>query len=179
MAEKLTRQEFLDHLNTFFDGTAGAVAAHGGEVLRFIGDAVLAIFPVDSSDVSRAGITHCPIKASRQAVEAVKTATKRLGEAQKELDAKGGPPLGYGIGLHVGTVTYGNIGIPDRLEFTVIGSAANKAARVESMTKELDVPVAMSSDFVEAWGGNAKSLGEFPLRGVGQPEEIFTLPEFA
>ena len=179
LAEKLTRLQFLQHLNTFFDGTAGAVAEHGGEVLRFVGDAVLAIFPVESSDGARAGITHCPIKASHQAVEAVKTATERLGEVQRELDAKGGPPLDYGIGLHLGTVTYGNIGIPDRLEFTVIGSAANKAARVESMTKELDVPVAMSSDFVKAWGGDAKSLGEFSLRGVGQPEEIFTLPDFS
>ena len=71
-------------------------------------------------------------------------------------------PLRYGIGLHLGTVTYGNIGVPERLEFTVIGAAANEAARVESMTKELKKPVLTSAAFAAAYQERLVSLGKYP-----------------
>jgi adenylate cyclase len=86
------------------------------------------------------------------------------------------PPLRYGIGLHLGTVTYGNIGIPERLEFTVIGAAANEAARIESMTKELKQPVLTSAAFAAAYGGDLLSVGKHQLKGLDGEHELFTLP---
>jgi adenylate cyclase len=85
-------------------------------------------------------------------------------------------PLRYGIGLHLGTVTYGNIGVPERLEFTVIGAAANEAARVESMTKELKQPVLTSAAFAAAYGKPLVTLGKYPLKGLEGEHELFTLP---
>ena len=87
------------------------------------------------------------------------------------------PPLRYGIGLHLGTVTYGNIGVPERLEFTVIGAAANEAARVEAMTKELKTPVLTSAAFAAAYGQEVVSLGKHPLKGLEGEHELFTLPD--
>ena len=87
------------------------------------------------------------------------------------------PRLDFGIGLHLGDVTYGNIGVPERLEFTVIGAAANEAARIESMTKTLDRQIVMSSEFAASYPGELLSLGMHELRGVGAKLELFTLPE--
>ena len=82
----------------------------------------------------------------------------------------------FGVGLHVGTVTFGNIGTEDRLDFTVIGPAVNRAARLESLTKELGVPVCASAEFNEVCTVPMKSLGKHMLRGVPEPVEVFTLP---
>jgi adenylate cyclase len=87
------------------------------------------------------------------------------------------PPLRYGIGLHVGKLTYGNIGVPERLEFTVIGTAANQAARIESMTKEVGKPVLISAAFAAAYGRELVSVGKFPLKGLEGEHELFTLPD--
>jgi adenylate cyclase len=86
-------------------------------------------------------------------------------------------PIRYGIGLHLGTVTYGNIGVPERLEFTVIGAAANEAARVESMTKELRKPVLTSAAFAAAYRGQLVSAGKHALKGLDGEHELFTLPD--
>jgi adenylate cyclase len=86
------------------------------------------------------------------------------------------PPMRYGIGLHLGTVTYGNIGIPERLEFTVIGSAANEAARIESMTKELGKPVLTSSTFAASYSGALVSAGTHRLKGLAGNHELFMVP---
>jgi adenylate cyclase len=83
----------------------------------------------------------------------------------------------FGIGLHVGPVTFGNIGTEDRLDFTVIGSAVNRAARLESLTKELHVPVCASAEFNAVCMTEMRSLGRHVLRGIPEPVEIFTLPD--
>lgn len=85
-------------------------------------------------------------------------------------------PLRYGIGLHIGEVTYGNIGTGERLEFTVIGAAANEAARIEGMCKVLDKPVLLSQTFAAAYPESLTSLGLHSLKGVKAEQEIFTLP---
>jgi adenylate cyclase len=91
---------------------------------------------------------------------------------------EGGPaPLGFGIGLHIGDVLYGNIGVPERLEFTVIGAAANTAARLEGLCKTLDIPVLISAEFAGFFPGELASVGRHGLRGVANPQEIFTLPD--
>jgi class 3 adenylate cyclase/uncharacterized protein (DUF427 family) len=166
LSNRLGREAYLAHLNRFFHCMAGAVLESAGEVLRYIGDAVLAIFPVARSGVPR---------ACEQAIAAAKLAAARIramNEAHPEL-----PPMRYGIGLHVGTVTYGNIGVPERLEFTVIGPAANEAARVESMTKDTGRTILTSSAFAAHCPGALVSAGRHRLKGIDGEHELFTLPE--
>jgi adenylate cyclase len=164
LAKSMGRRAYLRHLNRFFFCMAGAVLEAGGEVLRYIGDAVLAIFPIEAEAAP----------ACERAVQAARIAERRV----EEMNAlnPGKPPLRYGIGLHVGTVTYGNIGVPERLEFTVIGAAANEAARVEGMTKDLKQPVLTSAAFAAAYGKALVSLGKYPLKGLDGEHELFTLP---
>jgi len=162
LADSMSRTAFLDLLNQYFECVLGPVLERGGEVLRFIGDAALAIFPVGED----------PVNACEKAVEAAREAIARmqaLNEARK-------PPLRFGIGLHLGTVLYGNIGTPTRIEFTVIGAAANEAARIESLCKSLDTSLVVSEQVVRHLPGTWKALGRHALRGVGEPVALFTLP---
>lgn len=174
LAEALPRAEFLALLNAYFECTAGAVLEHGGEVLRFIGDAVLAIFPID---VKAEQPDLCPEHkaACQRALAAARSAMARLGDLNGERTGAGKPPIGFGIGLHLGEVTYGNIGVPERLEFSVIGPAANEAARIEGLCKELGQPLLTSAELARVLPENWVSLGHHPLRGVGVEREIFTL----
>jgi class 3 adenylate cyclase/uncharacterized protein (DUF427 family) len=165
LSKSMGRQAYLRQLNRFFYCMAGAVLEAGGEVLRYIGDAVLAIFPIQQN----------PAEACERAVRAARLAASRIAEMNER--HQGRAPLRYGIGLHLGTVTYGNIGVPQRLEFTVIGAAANEAARVESMTKELKKPVLTSAAFAGAYPGNLVSLGKHALKGLDGEHELFTLPD--
>ncbi len=86
-------------------------------------------------------------------------------------------PIEYGLALHVGDVMYGNIGVPERLEFTVIGSAANEAARIEGLSRELGHAVLVSGEFNRCFAGQLVSLGRHQLRGLGEVQEIFTLSD--
>jgi adenylate cyclase len=158
------REAYLQHLNRFLYCMAGAVIDSGGEVLRYIGDAVLAIFPV-AEGAARA--CERALAAARLADERIRAANAAHPEA---------PALRYGIGLHVGSVTYGNIGIPQRLEFTVIGPAANEAARIESMTKDLNRALLASGAFAAACPQPLVPLGRHRLKGVAEEHELFTLP---
>lgn len=171
IANSMSRAAFLRYLNIFFDAMAGSVVENGGEVLRFIGDAVLAIFPFETDDV------ESQRQACQKAVDAARETANRVAVANDAQLEEGMPPIGYGIGLHVGDVTFGNIGIPERLEFTVIGAAANEAARIESMTKDLSRRVIVSKTFADAYEGELEALGAFELRGVEDVRELFALPE--
>ncbi|MBT3558870.1 MAG: DUF427 domain-containing protein [Rhodospirillales bacterium] len=182
IAEKLGRVSFLNYLNRFFDCMAGAVIENEGEVLRFIGDAVMAIFPIthqsdDNCEPGDERMGSCAARdATARAVAAAHEATRRIRLANELCEVEGLPCMGYGIGMHVGHVTYGNIGTEDRLEFTVIGSAANEAARIESMSKELGRNVIVSQAFEQTYGGDDLiSLGEHNLRGVSEAQTIYTL----
>lgn len=165
LAKSMGRRAYLRHLNRFFFCMAGAVLESEGEVLRYIGDAVLAIFPIQED----AG------QACERAIRGARLAAMRIEEMNRNNPERA--PLRYGIGLHVGNVTYGNIGVPERLEFTVIGAAANEAARVESMTKELKRPVLTSAAFAAAYQGSLVSLGRHALKGLEGEHELFTLPD--
>ncbi|MDP6406554.1 MAG: DUF427 domain-containing protein [Alphaproteobacteria bacterium] len=169
LAESLPRDQFLEDLNLFFDGVAGAVLEHGGEVLRFIGDAVLAIFPVGEGGAKTA-------RACTSAIDAARDAERRMIELNEARAETGRAALGYGIGLHLGEVSYGNIGTTERLEFTVIGAAANQAARIEGLTKTLGRKILISDDFAREYPQALVSLGRHALRGVDTEREIFTLP---
>ena len=165
LSKSMPQDAYLAMLNRYFDCLAGAVIQSGGEVLRFIGDAVLAIFPIAGTDAR---------EACRRAVEAAKLACRCVEGANFARPDE--TPIRFGIGLHLGDVTYGNIGVRDRLEFTVIGASANEAARVESMCKTLGEPVVISCAFAAAYEGRLKPLGRHELKDVEGSQELFTLP---
>ncbi len=167
LAQSMSQEDFLGALNQFFDCMAGAVLDHGGQVLRFIGDAALAIFPVANSDAAA--------QARTLALTAAVEANARIVEVNEKRACKGWLPLDYGLALHVGEVIYGNIGTRDRLEFTVVGEAANYAARLESLCKSLGKPTLASVDFARHFPDRFKSLGKHAMRGIREEQEIFAL----
>jgi len=173
LADSMPRDEFLGDLNRFFDAMGGAIEDQGGEVLRFIGDAVLAIFPIEDDSGQGGGAVG---RTCYDALEAVRSAQARMSDLNEDLQSNGKAALGYGIGLHLGKVTYGNIGTESRLEFTVIGAAANEAARVESLCKTLDQQVLISGVFARECPEALVPVGKHALAGVTEEMEIYTLP---
>jgi adenylate cyclase len=161
LADSMSRREFLALLNEYFECVLGPVLERQGEVLRFIGDAALAIFPVGDK----------PAEACAKALAAAQEAFARM----DKLNEKRHSPLRFGIGLHLGELTYGNVGTPSRIEFTVIGAAANEAARIEALCKRLGVDLLVSERVARALPGAWKSLGSHTLTGVGDKMELFTL----
>jgi adenylate cyclase len=176
LADTLPRPVYLDLLNGYFECTAGAVLDNGGEVLKFIGDAILAIFPIGNHSEHP---ENCPMHraAAVAALRAVRDALSRLSKLNERREAASERPLRFGIGLHLGDVMWGNIGAPDRLDFTVIGPACNEAARLEAMCKTLERPVILSADVARLVSEPLLSLGFHGLRGVREPHELFTLAE--
>jgi uncharacterized protein (DUF427 family)/class 3 adenylate cyclase len=167
LAERLPRERYLELLNHFFECTAGPAIEKDGEVLKFIGDAVLAIFPLQ--DDPRAA-DHA-LAAAREALARI----ERFNAAQGE----GDPRLAVALALHLGEVNYGNIGIEGRLDFTVTGPAVNTVARLERLSKSLDRPIVTSGDFARLVGDEVVCLGSHELRGLSTPIEVHTPKELA
>jgi adenylate cyclase len=169
MNERLPAGEVLELLNNYLQLVGDALGANGGEILKFIGDGVMGYFPAEDA-LFLPMVTGQALAAARRLITDI--------EAANEARAAGGrDPLRFGIGLHLGDVTFGNVGTEDRLDFTVIGAAVNRASRLESLTKELHVPVLASAEFNEVCTVPMKSLGKHVLRGVPDPVEVFTLPD--
>ncbi|MGB5441968.1 MAG: DUF427 domain-containing protein [Gammaproteobacteria bacterium] len=166
LTESLDREAYLAMLNRFFDCMAGAVLDHGGEVLKFIGDAILAIFPIEDPD-SPAAAGH--------AIDAARDAQRRMAMINQQGAERGAKAIGFGVGMHIGNLMYGNIGTPGRLDFTVIGSAVNEASRIESMCKPLGQTILVSAEFARHFPDRLVSLGAHQLRGVSMAQELFTL----
>ena len=169
LSAQLGERTFLELLNDYYETTAGAVIEHGGEVLRFIGDASLAVFPIADGGQSRRAVCARAIDAARDARARGRAANERRSGA-------GLAPFSFGVGLHLGRVLYGNIGTANRLEFSVIGSAANETARIEALCKTTQRDVVLSQQVVAELGEHCPSLGNFELRGVARPVEVFALP---
>ncbi len=165
-ADTLPADDFLALVNSYFECTAGAILDNEGEVLRFIGDAVLGIFPIRADGMTAE-------EACRHAMDAAAEAQKRLAKLNTQRKKAKQDPLGMGIGLHVGDVMYGNIGVPARMEFSVVGPAANEASRIEALTKELGHTVIVSDHFAEQLDISWKSLGKHELKGKGETMEVF------
>ncbi len=172
LSETMARDAYLDTLNQFFDCMVEPIVEHGGEVLKYIGDSVLAIFPIEQPD--DAAEDACGHDACQRALAATRDARARVEALNTERAERGAAPLGYGISLHRGRLTYGNIGSAARLDFTVIGPAVNEAARIEEMTKVLGRPVLVSAAFAKSFRGTLTPLGSHPLRGVALQQEIYT-----
>lgn len=166
LADALPPIEFLQALNGYFECSAGAVLDHGGEVLRFVGDAVLAIFPIEGDETAVRGTCERAVAAAREA-------QARIVTLNLERIRSGHPPLGFGLSLHIGDVMYGNIGTPARIEYSVVGRAVNEAARMEALTKVLERPILGSGDFACHLPGGWQSLGKHQLPGVAEPIEVF------
>ena len=170
IADTLPRDGLLDLLNAYADCVVGIITAHGGEVLKFIGDGIIAIFPL----AGEGGTTGACTRAL-DAAEATLAAVEALGAAR---GAAGLSRSGLHLALHVGEVLYGNIGSRERLDFTVVGPAVNEVARIEAMCRTLDQRLVVSAAFAAAAGparARLVSLGRYALRGVRRPQELFTL----
>jgi len=165
LSEILPRDALIEMLNKYFGPMCDAVEANNGEVLKFIGDAMLAIFPMADD----------AMVACRSALSAAKTAQDALAKENELRAGQGVARINYGIALHFGDVMYGNIGSDTRLDFTVIGPAVNLTARIESMCKDLDRSLLLSADFVRISGVAAYPLGEFMLKGVGAKQPLFAV----
>jgi adenylate cyclase len=166
MAEQLGRQSYIDNLNAFFDATAGAVADAGGEILSFIGDGFLAVFPCERNQKESS-------EACKLALSAALEATHRMAETNRQRAERDEMVLDYGMGLHIGNVMFGNVGLAERLSFSVFGSAVNEVARLETLTKKYATPIIASQEFIGYCGGEWEALGSEPLRGVNAPMAVF------
>jgi adenylate cyclase len=164
-------EEAVARLNRYFGCVSPPVVAHGGEILKFIGDGMMAIFRDHQDDDGDRRACSRALEAAREALAAIDAANAASTDPDE-------PPLATGIALHHGTVAYGNIGAPDRLDFTVIGHDVNVAFRIERECSTLAVPVLMSAPFARLVEAPAVSLGRFQLRGI-EFEELFTLEEAA
>lgn len=160
LTERLEAKTLIATLNAYFEFVHDAVASYDGEILRFIGDAMLIVFPADG----RGGRED----ACRRALSAARDALTRLDAFNAEMATNTLPQIKFGIGLHVGRVSYGNVGARERLDFTVMGPAVNRTARLESLTKQVDEPLLVSTAFKELSGCDARALGAFDVKGVGE-----------
>jgi len=176
LADRLPMEELVALLNTYFEVMGGPVSRRGGEILKFIGDAMLAIFPVPPAADASMVSTRCVL-----ALEAALEAMEGLDRLNGLRTGRGEPGLGVGIALHVGEVMYGNIGAPARLDFTVIGPAVNLVTRLEALTRRLDQRLLTSAAFARAIDGRngvlaLRSHGLHPLKGLREPVEVFGPP---
>ena len=158
----------IEALGAWFDRIAGAVHAFGGEILKFIGDGVLAIFPVAG------GSPRGACDAALRAVAAARAGMAHLDAARRQ---QGLPPLPYGMALHLGEILWGNIGAADRLDFTAIGPAVNLVSRLEGLCRTLGKAVLVSGTFAAETGISLIPLGTHALRGIASPCAVFTVPE--
>ncbi len=169
LSDRLPGDEVIELLDDYFDAVATPIEQRKGEILKFIGDGMLAIFPAeDDDDFSQSSV---------YALEAAQEGLARLDAVNQVRRGVGRSELRIGIGLHLGEVIYGNVGSAGRLDFTVIGPAVNLASRIEDLTKRLGRPMLFSSAFARICPRPLVSLGFQPVRGLSEPEEVFGLSE--
>jgi adenylate cyclase len=157
----------VDILNRLFDCQVPAVERHGGEVLKFMGDGMLAIFPVVDTSALRA--------ATQSAVRAAEGAFTELDAWNRERASSGEGPLSFGLAIHVGQVGYGNIGGARRLDFTCIGAAVNLASRVEGLTGKLGKRVLLTEAAAQALSGPTRLVGAYEVKGVSPAPSVYEL----
>ena len=166
LSESAPPSEVIAALDAWFDRIAGAVHAFGGEVLKFMGDGVLAIFPV------LGGSPRSACDAALKAVAAARSGMAHLDAARRR---EGLEPLPFGVALHLGAMLWGNIGAADRLDFTAIGPAVNLVSRLQDLCRPLDRPVLVSGAFAAETNAPLIPLGEHALRGVAAPCAVFAV----
>jgi adenylate cyclase len=167
LAERLPPQELVDLLNRYFDCQVPAILDRGGEVLKFMGDGLLAIFPLTEHGEETGDVCGRMLACARKALA--------------DIDALSVPEsaehIRFGLALHVGHVMYGNIGGGNRLDFTCIGPAVNLAARMEKVAARLRHPVVASEQFAAFCPNEFTPLGEFDIAGFAEPQPVFALAD--
>jgi adenylate cyclase len=167
VADRTPAERLLAGLNEHLGAVVGAVEQHGGQVLKFLGDGLMAVFALDERSAEA---------ACADALAAAESAMAANAAINGRREAAGAPMLELDVALHLGDVMYGNVGSARRLDFTVIGPAVNEASRIEALCEPLGCHVLMSATFARACPRKLRSLGRHGLRGVASPQELFTLP---
>ena len=166
-ADQEPKEELVDLLDEYFDMLVSTIRDHGGEVLKFIGDGLLAIFPFDDGPA-----------VAKSALDASTTILRRVDELRDKRSRAGKITAEMSIALHRGDLLYGNVGSADRLDFTVIGPAVNEASRIEALCRGEQRRLIISSAFAESAAGEADRLvllGRFAPRGVSKSQQLYTL----
>lgn len=170
LAERLLPQALVNLLNQYFDCQVPAIAEHGGEVLKFMGDGLLAIFPL-AADESDTGLVCA------RALEGARQASARVAELSSHRVSIGESAVRFGLALHVGQVMYGNIGGGSRLDFTCIGPAVNLAARLEKLAARLGRTMIASAEFADQLPAQFTTVGEFSVAGFAANQTVFGLAD--
>ena len=167
LSDRLPAETVVDILNNYFDCQVAAIRTHGGEVLKFMGDGLLAVFPIDEyvGDVQQ--VCSRVLEAARESRASVDAMNYPIGEAVERFR--------FGVALHVGKILYGNIGGGNRLDFTCIGPAVNLAARLEKIAGRLNRTIVASAGFAGICAGGWTELGEFPISGFSKAERVYGL----
>jgi len=167
MSEQYDKEEIFSLLNTYFQTISDIIGKHHGEILKFIGDAVLVIFPVDE-DINSTMACTAALTAAQESFEQFKHQNTERRDQTK-------PEIQFGIGLHFGQVIFGNVGAIDRLDFTVIGPAVNLTSRLEELTKQTGDPLLISEEFANNLKISSKPVGKFHLKGIQEIQQVFTV----
>jgi adenylate cyclase len=167
MTDRAQHGEIVSLLNRWFEVVGGAIAAHGGDILKFMGDGLLAVFPLE-------GTRSATCDRALDAAAASLSGTEALNQV---LAQEGRAPLAFGIGLHLGELEFGNIGTRDRLDFTVIGPAVNLASRLQELTKLVGAPILASAAFAAEASRTLHHLGGRRVRGLQGGIEVFSPTE--
>lgn len=171
LSGRLSGADMIALLNAYFETFAGAVLANGGEVLKFMGDGLLAVFPLGDGDGARAA-ARAALAAAEQAIAGLDQLNRAAPPPLDRID--GWRPLRAGIALHEGEVFFGNIGAPERLDFTVIGPAVNEASRVEALQKIIGRDILITAAAARHLDTPLDHVGDHALRGVAEPMAIYS-----
>ncbi len=171
LSDRLPAETVVDILNQYFDCQVSAIRTHGGEVLKFMGDGLLAVFPIAEVVGDTEQVCADVLEAARESRAKVEAMQYAIGETIERFR--------FGVALHVGKVLYGNIGGGNRLDFTCIGPAVNLAARLEKIAGHLHRTVVASAAFAHACAGAWSDLGEFPIAGFSKAERVYGLADEA
>ena len=163
LADRLPPQTLIDLLNCYFDCQVPAITRRGGEVLKFMGDGLLAVFPITGSDSIARVVCNNALAAAYEVRTKVAAITGSTQFAHLET-------VRFGVALHVGDVLYGNVGGVNRLDFTCIGPAVNLTSRLEGLTGRLNRIILVSAEFARYCDAELIPAGEFMLAGFVKPE---------
>jgi len=169
LSDRLPAETVVDILNGYFDCQVSSIRAHGGEVLKFMGDGLLAVFPIDEYVGDIQEVCSRVLEAARESRASVEAMHYPIGETVERFR--------FGVALHVGRILYGNIGGGDRLDFTCIGPAVNLAARLEKIAGRLQRTIVASAGFAGICAGGWTDLGEFPIAGFAKAERVYGLQD--
>jgi adenylate cyclase len=167
LSDRLPSETVVDILNNYFDHQVSAIKAHGGEVLKYMGDGLLAVFPIDEYVGDSPEVCARVLEAARETRASVEAMQYKIGDTIERFR--------FGVALHVGPILYGNIGGGSRLDFTCIGPAINLAARLEKLTGRLRRTIVASEGFAGICSGGWSDLGEFPIAGFAKAQRVYGL----